>query len=787
MSHAQLTRYCLSSRERSPLYLQLFHPPHLSSSHPPTKFSSIDLYTKTMNRLRNFLSGTPDDDDYPVDPNNESHNNNPSWNSKYGYNKNNRTSKQLQQDDDLYLSDDDDWGMSAFSPTQNSLRETDRYDGEIHRPTAERRGSSSAFWDQTSMDGLGGDGSGGGDGGARGMETSSTNKRGGRGLHEWEREAITRDGQNDDFEIGDDDDDDYHPSDNQRGSTSLQELEESDAYADVREDIRDLEEDDNSSSASSTKEEVVNAYRDYLKSIRDGGFESYLDTDEGEQYETPDFDNIIGTSTHGGGDDEDEALERVLDIEEERKSGALYGDLYGVNDMRATTSPYSAWRVKAKALLQQEEERERSASPSRKMLNRFRRNRSNNVVGTPQRGHVESRDDRGVTEKLYSYRLALFQHPKFRGACVAICLLLALAAGLSYYGEKDTDEEEMLPDLSIPPKSNDGSSSPNMNEQTNSKNLHSGQSDAIVNALETFDPIWYDRRSGWEGITFTDAVNFCLSREDRVPCPYEIYCNQAADGPPYRGNRPNGEQWAAISNGANQWVQVGDMFTCQRYTDLHDHKKPDWGITGISVEHEHGAGGITQNVMCCEDLYNIGSLDPFTEWGKQDKLDHVEADSTEETTDSAVVNVQDAESEKNPNEGDAAVTSQNMDAQKREKAVIAAFQPIWFSSAHGWAGTSYEDAILFCESYNHMVLCPYAAYCPNGNSRAALPGSMLSELDGEEWVPANGPMNTWLQIGTIDGDESTRCTLHHELLGERPQWGIDGSRTDVKHFILCAV
>ena len=140
-----------------------------------------------------------------------------------------------------------------------------------------------------------------------------------------------------------------------------------------------------------------------------------------------------------------------------------------------------------------------------------------------------------------------------------------------------------------------------------------------------------------------------------------------------------------------------------------------------------------------------------------------------------------------PSDGNIAVISNNINVQKREKAVIAAFQPIWFSSSHGWSGGSYEDAINFCESYNHMVLCPFAAYCPSGPGHPALPGSMVLDLDGEEWAPANGPMNTWVQIGTMDGDEDTRCTMHHDLLRERPQWGIDGTRTELKHHIMCCL
>ena len=186
-------------------------------------------------------------------------------------------------------------------------------------------------------------------------------------------------------------------------------------------------------------------------------------------------------------------------------------------------------------------------------------------------------------------------------------------------------------------------------------------------------------------------------------------------------------------------VQVGGAFTCLRYTDLHDRKKPDWGITGLSLEHEHGAGGITRNILCCLDAHHIGNLNPFTEWGTHD----VKEDSTLETTSNAILDLQDTAAERKP-EGNFAGTSPDagMDEQKREKAVIAAFQPIWLGKSHGWSGSSYEDGILFCESYNHMVLCPYAAYCPNGDGKPALPGSMVLDIDGEQWVPANGPMNT---------------------------------------------
>ena len=151
---------------------------------------------------------------------------------------------------------------------------------------------------------------------------------------------------------------------------------------------------------------------------------------------------------------------------------------------------------------------------------------------------------------------------------------------------------------------------------------------------------------------------------------------------------------------------MGDLFTCQRYTDLHEQQKPEWGIASVSSENDQDAGDITQNILCCKDLYKIGGLDPFTEWGNQDKQENVEEDDTKAMKEMLLGNAVDAESETNIDEGNAAVASQNIEMQQREQAVIAAFQPIWFENVHGWSGGSYEDADSFCERYNHMVLCP---------------------------------------------------------------------------------
>ena len=725
-----------------------------------------------MYRIQKYLSGSAEEG-------------NPSTaNNRYDYNDGNNDytstkrypwrNKYKSDDDDLYLSDyDDEWGMSALSVTQSSLRN-------------DSGGSSRAFWDQKSS-----------------LNKNKSKSRGPpppiasnhSGLQEWEREAMMRDHLDDAFEIGDDN---YYHSESRKNSRA--------AYDEVQEDLTSLEEaaDDNASQGSSKADDVANAYRDYLKSIRDGGFESYLTADN--EYGTTDFTKNSNSNTS----EIDQTTESSLDIEEERHQ-SLYGDLYGVRDVRSSDSPYQAWRAKAKLLLQKGEERETKLdSPSQRILDKFRRKRSrdgnvNRRGGQRATNNQSSGRDRRYEngsrrDGFHSYKTAVLQNPKFQRTVFLVCMILGLTGGLSYY-----KKQEEVVEISIPPKpADDGGSSmaeiPQNNQadkgssmaeipQNNQQQPHhsNAQVDAISNAIKTFDPTWYSRMSGWEGITYQDAQEFCAAH-DRVICAYEMYCNDGPNGIPYGGMRPNGEQWAPVSNGENQYVQVGEQFTCKRYTDLHDKKKPEWGLTGLAPEHEHGAGGITQNILCCNDVKHLISK-PVTEWGAQDALENAEEDQTQETTNSAMVDVEETEIENNrgPDDGDKAKVSDNELTLEREKAVIGAFRPIWFASEHGWSSGSYEDAVNFCESYNHMVLCPYAAYCPNGPGTPPIPGSMILQSDGEEWAPSNGPMNTWVQVGTIDGMEDTRCTLHHELLGERPKWGTDRSRPDVKHHIMCCL
>mmetsp|Transcript_9305 Transcript_9305/g.15401 ORF Transcript_9305/g.15401 Transcript_9305/m.15401 type:complete len:530 (+) Transcript_9305:2-1591(+) len=104
-----------------------------------------------------------------------------------------------------------------------------------------------------------------------------------------------------------------------------------------------------------------------------------------------------------------------------------------------------------------------------------------------------------------------------------------------------------------------------------------------------YEPVWFDRSSGWQGTTYEAAVQFCLSLEqNRILCPYEAYCPL---GPhtevPFGGFRDGGA-WAPAINSREWWVQVGHTEnTCK-----HANFDQNWGQDGSNEEQ-------TRNIMCC--------------------------------------------------------------------------------------------------------------------------------------------------------------------------------------------
>jgi hypothetical protein len=51
-----------------------------------------------------------------------------------------------------------------------------------------------------------------------------------------------------------------------------------------------------------------------------------------------------------------------------------------------------------------------------------------------------------------------------------------------------------------------------------------------------------------------------------MPCPYEVYC-PGGFGKLFDGIQDQGESWSAVSDGENDWVQVGAGGECNLYSE----------------------------------------------------------------------------------------------------------------------------------------------------------------------------------------------------------------------------
>ncbi|KAL7550772.1 hypothetical protein ACHAWF_013996 [Thalassiosira exigua] len=260
---------------------------------------------------------------------------------------------------------------------------------------------------------------------------------------------------------------------------------------------------------------------------------------------------------------------------------------------------------------------------------------------------------------------------------------------------------------------------------------------------KTFEPQWYDRNKGWDGMTYLEALQFCAKQESRVPCTYEAYCPIGTRGPPTGGVR-EGISWAPMLDAVNGWVQVGADGTCQLYSEVY-RGPPSWGLTG------HHAEDITRHIMCCLE-------EPLT---------------------------LDAEP---PNEEEPLVLTE------AEETVLNTFKAEWYGRDDGYEGGSYIESAKFCGSLPGTQLCPYVAYCPNGpyseeNSKPVF--LQLPAFEDGQWAPMMASTKVdedlYVMIGTVGGDPTTTCQPYSSITnnGDAPTWAVDGSDSFHRKYVLC--
>jgi len=276
---------------------------------------------------------------------------------------------------------------------------------------------------------------------------------------------------------------------------------------------------------------------------------------------------------------------------------------------------------------------------------------------------------------------------------------------------------------------------------TSSNTLHAanGEMNSYELAANEYEPVWYDRSTGWTGRTWNEAISFCSSKknnfnEQMVLCPMDAICPMGSGQMPYQGTKPDFLQtWVPIyAAQENEWVQIGsDPDTqCMTHEQIFGHQA-DWGLTGIGNEE------ITRHIMCC--AINAGH------------------DFTEIEQPTSVINAADAVAK-----------------------VKSKYKPVAYDRQSGWQGSTYADAIVFCASQKSRIPCPFEAYCPNGEY--ADPYGGVSDNPNGAWAPMMDAPNSWVQIGKV-----ATCQKYNDIHSHPPLWGItdEDSESFTRNLLCC--
>ena len=277
------------------------------------------------------------------------------------------------------------------------------------------------------------------------------------------------------------------------------------------------------------------------------------------------------------------------------------------------------------------------------------------------------------------------------------------------------------------------------------------EKDISYHLTEAYTPIWFNRDSGWKGTSHTEAFEFCKSRDNFVPCPYNVYC------PEDKGKKllfdeemTEADSWAPVTE-TNKWVQVGSG-----------------GGACSTVERDALVEKLTRHIMCClEEPLDLGGISDGV--GAQAPPSVENEDGVEDPIPP-------------PFSLSSMSTNNNANGDNSEKGSLVNFlNPVWYGTDE-WISGSYDDATHFC-NFKGKELCPYAAYCPYGPGKAAIDGFVPNHNYEEQWAPikSNEPNpNQWVLIGTMHDDPFTQC-----IVKESPSFGYDKSQSELKLHIMC--
>ena len=297
---------------------------------------------------------------------------------------------------------------------------------------------------------------------------------------------------------------------------------------------------------------------------------------------------------------------------------------------------------------------------------------------------------------------------------------------------------------------------------TSQQEVH--QIDVYKSIQEIWDPIWYNRTTGYDGKMYEQAQNFC-NNINRTLCPYSAYCPAGKNNLPSSDIKEETETWAPIynsnnnPNNNNEWVQVGKQNTCKLYSEMRGQH---WEQQQDDDKYDAYLESITRNIACCiersirkEEHPNDGF--PTYIIDRPPVLEEdVPVTAEVEKVDVQVSNTAEVEKE------------------KVDTAIVSNMKPTWFHRAEDdWTGTTWPEAIEYCALNQHLAVCPYRAICPQGVNKAPIEGVKYDEPKGS-FAPISNGFNKWVSVSS-----------DNTCVEKMPSWGADKGREDLTRHIVC--
>ncbi len=290
------------------------------------------------------------------------------------------------------------------------------------------------------------------------------------------------------------------------------------------------------------------------------------------------------------------------------------------------------------------------------------------------------------------YRYPIFRSKKFKQAMLyLVALLLFLIVSVSIISAVSNGFEEVRRKNAPPLPDWNGAEDWQMKQQLEWET----KTELFEKVSAAYRPLWYDRSTGWKGQTYDEALSWCKSYLNYIPCPYEVYCpdeKTLLSGVMTK----DGESWAPVINAKNEWVQVGSAGKpCALYSMLYG-SHPAWGENGAKDE-------VTRNIMCCRSQPLLGG----NSWNDTRKGDGEYVVKPKVPPKKYEGDDGEHQQQHQQTEPSSAEESPGFDLDVLFFSVSKKYKPVWFDRSSGWKGQTYQEALDFCANFKGYIPCPY--------------------------------------------------------------------------------